>query len=88
MDQNRTKSSIKILVLVTFLVMVAINALANILPINGQTTGGVSDSYKNLFAPAGITFAIWGLIYLALAAYTIYQTGFFKKIKVKSQKLY
>ena len=73
------KTSIKILVASTFIVMVTVNALANILPINGETTGGVSDAYKNLFAPAGITFAIWGVIYIALAAYTIYQTGLFQK---------
>jgi hypothetical protein len=47
--------------------MVGSNALANILPINGITTGAISDSYPNLFAPAGYTFAIWGVIYLALA---------------------
>lgn len=57
----------KFLVLLTFVVMVGANALANILPINGITTGAISDSYPNLFAPAGYTFAIWGLIYLALA---------------------
>lgn len=57
----------KFLVLFTFVVMVGANALANILPINGITTGAISDSYPNLFAPAGYTFAIWGVIYLALA---------------------
>jgi hypothetical protein len=57
----------------TFLIMVAVNAMANILPINGITTAKVSDSYPNLFAPAGITFIIWGLIYLLLAGYTVYQ---------------
>lgn len=57
----------------SFVVMVTINALANTLPINNQTTGGVSDAYGNLFAPAGLTFAIWGLIYLLLLGYTIYQ---------------
>jgi hypothetical protein len=53
--------------------MVVVNGLANILPINGVTTGRVSDSYSNLFAPVGITFSIWGLIYLLLLAYVIYQ---------------
>jgi hypothetical protein len=57
----------KFFVLFTFVVMVGSNALANILPINGITTGAISDSYPNLFAPAGYTFAIWGVIYLALA---------------------
>ncbi|MFT5873179.1 MAG: hypothetical protein ACI8WT_002121 [Clostridium sp.] len=56
----------------SFILMVTVNALANILPINGITTGGVSDLYPNLFAPAGFTFAIWGLIYLLLGNYSIY----------------
>jgi hypothetical protein len=69
---------VKIITTVTFLGMVAVNALANILPINGVNTGQVSDAYPNLFAPAGLTFAIWGLIYLLLAGYTVYQLGFFQ----------
>lgn len=58
--------------------MVIVNALANALPINGLTTGQLSDFYPNLFAPAGWTFAIWGLIYLLLAGYTLYQLGVFQ----------
>ncbi len=68
---------VKALVAVTFVVMVAVNGLANALPINGRTTGEVSDSYPNLFAPAGLTFSIWGLIYLLLAAHVLYQFGLF-----------
>lgn len=52
--------------------MVVINALANILPINGINTGAVSAMYPNLFVPAGMTFSIWGLIYLLLLCYLIY----------------
>lgn len=63
---------------ITFLLMVVVNALANILPINGIPTGAVSDSYPNLFAPAGLTFSIWGLIYLLLAGFVLYQLGVFK----------
>lgn len=66
---------IKWLNLITFLLMVGVNALANILPINNIGTGAVSDSYFNLFAPAGITFAIWGVIYLLLGIFSIYQLG-------------
>jgi len=69
------KKTIRGLTLITFILMVVVNALANILPINGIGTGAVSDSYPNLFAPAGITFAIWGLIYLLLAGYSFYQLG-------------
>lgn len=63
---------------VAYVLMIAANALANLLPINGITTGQVSDSYPNLFAPAGLTFAIWGLIYLLLAGFTLYQLGLFQ----------
>ncbi len=55
--------------------MIGANVLANALPINGITTADISDSYPNLFAPAGVTFAIWGLIYLLLGIYTFYQLG-------------
>lgn len=61
------------IVLVTYLVMVAVNGLANALPINGRGTGDISDAYANIFAPAGITFAIWGVIYLLLFGHCIYQ---------------
>jgi len=78
MFANKVKNSVKIIAAVTFVIMIVVNVLANTLPINGQTTGEVSNSYPNLFAPAGITFAIWGLIYLLLAAFTLYLLGFFQ----------
>ena len=56
-----------------FLAVIFVNYLANSLPLNGNTTGQVSAAYPNLFVPAGITFAIWGIIYLLLAAYCIVQ---------------
>lgn len=61
--------------LITYIIMVGVNALANILPINGKLTGDISDSRKNLFAPAGETFIIWGVIYFLLLLYTLYQMG-------------
>jgi len=56
-----------------FLAVVIINALAVILPINNITTQALSDKYPNLFVPAGITFSIWGIIYILLALFTVYQ---------------
>jgi tryptophan-rich sensory protein len=50
-----------------------INYLANALPINGRTPAEISDSFPSLVTPAGYVFAIWGLIYLGLIAYAIYQ---------------
>jgi hypothetical protein len=80
---------LKISVAVTYLAMITVNSLANILPINNLNTGQVSDSYPNLFAPTGLTFSIWGLIYFLLAAYTLYQFGLFQKDKgQKNQPLF
>lgn len=56
-----------------FVAVVVVNALANTLPFNGITTGEIADSYPSLFTPAGYVFSIWGLIYLLLAAFVIYQ---------------
>lgn len=67
-ETRQLETPIKITVAVTYLIMVIVNALANILPINGIDTGAISDSYPNLFAPAGLTFSIWGVIYLLLLA--------------------
>jgi len=78
MKNSQNGGVTKILTAVTFLVMIIVNALANILPINGVNTGQIADSYKNLFAPAGLTFAIWGVIYFLLAGYVLYQFGFFQ----------
>lgn len=75
MGKKNGNAGIKIMAAATFLLMIAVNALANIIPINGMTTGQVSDSYPNLFAPAAFTFAIWGVIYLLLTGYTLYQLG-------------
>ncbi len=70
---NRNKSKIwPTMNLLAYVLMVGVNALANILPFNKLTTGAVSDSYPNLFAPAGFTFAIWGVIYVALGAFVVY----------------
>ncbi|HPG42987.1 MAG TPA: tryptophan-rich sensory protein [Acholeplasmataceae bacterium] len=56
-----------------FIGMLVMNTLANSLPLNGQTTGGVSYQYPNLFQPAGVTFSIWGVIYLLLGAFVVSQ---------------
>lgn len=78
MKNAELSKTTQILVVFTYVGMIAANVLANALPINGLNTGEVSDSYPNLFAPAGMTFAVWGVIYLMLAAYTLYQAGGFR----------
>jgi hypothetical protein len=59
--------------LIALLGVIVTNYLANAIPVNGVNTGEVSDMYPNLFAPAPITFAIWGIIYLLLFGFVINQ---------------
>jgi hypothetical protein len=63
----------QISVIVTILATLVVNALANILPINGQNTGQISDRFHVYFVPAGYVFSIWGLIYLGLIVFAIFQ---------------
>jgi hypothetical protein len=63
----------QVVVFLSTIAVIAINGLANALPLNGQGTGEVSDQFDVYFVPAGYVFSIWGLIYLALLGYSIYQ---------------
>lgn len=78
----------KLLAISNFLAIIftiIINSLANILPFNEKYTGELSDQIPNLFVPAGITFSIWGIIYLLLILFGIYQLfNVFSKKKIKS----
>ncbi len=75
---------IQILNLIAVFATITVNALANILPINGKYTGDISDSIPNLFVPSAITFAIWGVIYVLIIIFGIYQArDLFKKEKIE-----
>jgi len=63
----------QIAVILTVIATIVVNGLANALPLNGQNTGEVSDRFDVYFVPAGYVFSIWGLIYLGLIAFAIYQ---------------
>ena len=73
MNRSQQKLLLPTLNLLGFLGTVIVNGLATTLPINDKTTGELSDQYPNLFVPAGVTFSIWGLIYILLAIFVIYQ---------------
>ncbi len=62
-----------ILNIVTLVLVLVVNTLASTLPLNGMDTGQISDSIPSLFTPAGYVFSIWGVIYLALIAFAVYQ---------------
>jgi translocator protein len=56
-----------------FLGVLAVNGLANVVPIAGRTTGEVSARFPTLVTPAGYAFGIWALIYVGLVAFVLFQ---------------
>ncbi|MGP4081448.1 TspO/MBR family protein [Pseudalkalibacillus sp. R45] len=69
---NKKVIVLYILSVLSYLLMVGMNAYANILPLNGQTTEEISDRFDVLFTPAGYVFSIWSVIYILLAIWLVY----------------
>ena len=63
----------QVFVILTVLATLIVNVLANALPLNGLNTGQISDRFHVYFVPAGYVFSIWGVIYIGLIAYAVYQ---------------
>ena len=57
--------------LIATLLVIAVNAAANIVPINGFNTGELSALNPTGFTPAGWVFGIWSLIYLGLIVFGV-----------------
>ena len=66
------------LAVLLYVLMVAVNILADKLPFGGKTTAEISARYSTLFTPSPGTFLIWLLIYALLLLYTLYQLGVFQ----------
>jgi benzodiazapine receptor len=58
---------------ILILAVILVNALAVTLPLNGRSTAEISAGFKALFVPAGYVFSIWGLIYIGLLAFGVFQ---------------
>lgn len=56
-----------------YIMVIAVNVMASLSVINSKTPAEISAKYESLFVPAGITFSIWGVIYLSLSGFIIYQ---------------
>ena len=59
--------------IVAFIATLIVNGLSNTTLIGGKTTAEVSNSHPTLITPAGYVFAIWGVIYVLLWVYLVYQ---------------
>ena len=63
----------QITVVIALIGTLAINFLANALPLNGQTSADIANRLPIYFVPANYVFSIWGVIYLFLMGYAVYQ---------------
>ncbi|MBP2833175.1 tryptophan-rich sensory protein [Aquimarina sp. U1-2] len=74
------KKKLSIINLISVLFVLGINYLSQTATFNNTTIGEISNTYNNLFTPASYAFAIWGLIFISLIAYSVYQIreAFFK----------
>ena len=75
------KKTLAILNLLSVIFVIAVNYVSQALRLNDTTIGEISKKYDNLFTPADYAFAIWGIIFLGLFAYAIFQIrrAFFSK---------
>jgi hypothetical protein len=93
MVSTRARSRLAVVNVVGFVAVLIVNTLATTIALGGMTTGALSDLYPNLFVPAGLTFSIWGVIYLLIGIYVVYGmifslrkpqsgTGFMEKVGI------
>ncbi len=75
-NEGHNKKLLSRFVVITYILMIAVNILAEVLPLNNINTGEIADKYKNLFTPVEYTFLIWFVIYILLGIYTMYQFNF------------
>jgi hypothetical protein len=73
MTDSKPSPLLKWVNIVAFLVTVLVNALASTAVLNGKSTAEISDLYTTLVTPAGYVFSIWGVIYILLFIFVVFQ---------------
>lgn len=63
----------QILVVVAIIGLIAMNYLSNARVFAATTNADISRKYETLITPAGYAFAIWGLIFLGLLGFAVFQ---------------
>lgn len=76
MDRSQPRVGVKAAVALAYVAMLIVNGLAGSTTLlGGRSTGEVSDAYPTLYTPAGLTFAIWGVIYLLVGLFVLRVIG-------------
>jgi benzodiazapine receptor len=71
---NNSSNILRYANILFFALTVVVNSLAGSTTIiGGKNTAQVSDANPTLITPAGYVFAIWGIIYILLGVFVVYQ---------------
>ncbi len=70
MNRDFIRQFVNIVALVFMLVM---NGASQAIPFNGQTSAEISNRLPIFFVPANYVFSVWGVIYVLLIAFMVYQ---------------
>ena len=74
MMANNSSSVLRYANILFFALTVVVNSLAGSTTIiGGKNTAQVSDANLTLITPAGYVFSIWGIIYILLGVFVVYQ---------------
>ncbi len=80
--ENKVLKLLQIGNITAVIITIIVNILSNLLPIGGKNTAELSDNIPNLFVPVGLTFSIWGIIYVLIIIFALYLArDFFKTEK-------
>jgi benzodiazapine receptor len=74
MQSQRISRIVQAANILAFVATIVVNTLASTVGLNGSQTGALSDAIPNLFVPSGLTFSVWGVIYLFLLLFTVSQS--------------
>ncbi|MFN8630105.1 MAG: TspO/MBR family protein [Chloroflexota bacterium] len=69
----RSDTTRQVVTVLAYIVTLALNTAATTIPLGGQATNVISDSFHVYVIPAGYVFSIWGLIYTMLGVFTVWQ---------------
>ena len=68
------KKLLQILNILFFTATIYVNYASSVGVFNNSTQAAISGKYQTLFTPASYGFSIWGIIYLLLLGFVIYQS--------------
>ena len=69
-----SSASLRWLNVIAYVSTVLVNGLAGSTSIiGGRNTAEISDRYPTLITPAGYVFSIWGVIYVLLGIFVVFQ---------------